>query len=80
MSFAGEVSIAGEISVAGFDVELEGEKKPPRLDRLRAKLCGRIDWKFWSNMITILGVVFVGEAARGLVVPSLFLYLEEVKS
>jgi hypothetical protein len=36
------------------------------------------DWKWWGNMITLMSVVFVGEAARGLVVPSLFLYLAEV--
>jgi len=34
-------------------------------------------WKFYVNIATILSVLFVGEAARGLVVPSLFLYIEQ---
>jgi len=39
----------------------------------------RDSWKFWGNMLTLMLVAFVGDAARGLVVPSLFLYLQKVR-
>ena len=37
-----------------------------------------LDWRFWGNIAAVLSVTFVGEAARGLVIPSLFLYLQTV--
>jgi hypothetical protein len=42
------------------------------------KFWRRIDWIFWGEMLIILSALFVAESSRGLVVPTLYLYVEDV--
>jgi len=46
------------------------------------KIWKRIDWKninwpFWKEILLVLTTLFVAESSRGLMVPSLFLYVED---
>ena len=60
------------------DFDDEFDNKVPSKRKIWFFRLKKINWTFWKEIILVLVVLLVAESSRGLIAPSLYLYVVDV--